>query len=421
MKINKYILILILLFFLKILGGLSCYFLYKYHYGLNNKSDIYNYYTGGKVLYSAKEEGVLKYLQIVTGINVKTSDFDKYYQNVEIWTKRHTYYGLFNENRTMIRLNALIMPISRGNIYVHIIFFAFLSFLGSCALYKAIINFYPQINKYFLIFAVFLIPSTILWSSAILKESIICFSLGFILLFLSKLKQKFNILYLIGFLISIMFLIISKMSIFPLLLPAILFLFISKKMNIKQQIITLVGMFCIGIIAFLLIDNFLLENRILEIIVGKQNDFINLVNIEEPNSKFELTKMEKTYSSFFSIIPEGLKNMFFRPFISDLKKPLNIFAFIENIFLLFLIIPTIIFFKKPDKNIFRLICFCFIFVILYYILIGIYTPNLGTLIRFRSTIHPFFVIILFCLLDFTRIKFLFLKLKKKIKIVKIVK
>ncbi|MDR2836278.1 MAG: hypothetical protein LBV69_08850 [Bacteroidales bacterium] len=410
-NIKKYI--WLLLFSIKIIAGLSCFFIYYYYYDYSD-SDIFHYYDSAKAIYQEKDENFIDYLKIITGINCSDELVANYSQDVNYWTRGHDY-GLFVDNKTIIRFNAIVMLLTKENIFGNIIIMAFFSFIGCFASYKAILNLVPQINKYLLIFAIFLIPSCCFWSSALLKEGLIAFSLGFVLYFFSKLYQKQNFWYLLGFIISCFLLFLSKIYVLPIILPCLLFYYFTKKTTLKVQIIALFTTIIIGFSTIILIDIYLLDSRLIETISGKHNDFINLINIlPEKGSSFILSRMEANYYSLLSIIPEGLLNVFFRPFYSDIHNSFLLITFIETYSLFIFIILSIIFFKKPDSDTRKFIVFCIIFVFLFYSLIGIYTPNIGSLSRYRTVAQPFFILIFICMTDFEKIlkKFQILRIFK---------
>ncbi|MDL2262095.1 hypothetical protein LJC11_01165, partial [Bacteroidales bacterium OttesenSCG-928-I21] len=322
-------------------------------------------------------------------------------------------YGLYNDDRTIVRFHALIWPISGGNIYVHLVIMAFISFLGCFALYKAFKIMLPNLNKYLLIFICFLIPSCWFWTSGILKEGIMMFALGFCVLFYCKLINKFTLKDIVGFVIFACLLAISKVYVLPALIPAFIFLLASKKMKIKFQFILFISIFAVSAV-FVVLSDKIIGYNILETISGKQNNFINYLSINnDAGSNFDLTQMNPNVKSFVKLIPEGLINSFFRPFISDINSPAVFFSFLEILLFCLLTFISLLFFRKPNDETMRFILFSTIYILFLYVVIGVYTPNIGALVRYRTPALPFLVAILFCLVNWNKLssKLGFLKSK----------
>ena len=83
-------------------------------------SDIHKFYRGGLALYDAADDNFTDYLRLVTGIQGDQPQLQKYYDNADHWTRKFDY-GLFNDNRTIMRFNAIVCFVSRGNIFIHIV------------------------------------------------------------------------------------------------------------------------------------------------------------------------------------------------------------------------------------------------------------------------------------------------------------
>lgn len=398
-KINKYFILFLLV--CKILAGFLCYSVYKYHYDWE-KSDLQRYFNDGKILYDIKNESFVDFLKITFGFEADNQIYQNYIEETYIWNQPDNY-GMVLESRTYVRLHALLMFVSQGNIYFHIIFFALLSFIGSYVLFLALYK-YLNINKYLLLSVLFLLPSCLFWSSALLKESLIWFSLGLIFYFFTKLLQKFNLLIFIALILSVYLMILAKTAIILPTMTALIFLLISNRLSIKQQLIAF-GIYAVcGIIIFLLIDNFFLQNKFLNSIVSKQHKFLWLIDsLQDSGSSFSLSTMDFSYYSLFSMFSEALNNCIFRPYISDLKNPLLIITFIENCCLFIFIVLPMVFFKKPTPESLKIILFCVIFVVIHYFIIGCITANLGGLVRYKTTAQPFFLLIFIVLTDWKKI------------------
>ena len=381
-------------FAIKLLGGVAIFAIYSSYYDINN-SDIYKYYKGGKEIYKAKEEmGLASYIKLVTGIDDNSQELYKYKDNTNVWSRQYDF-GLYNDCRTIIRFNALLLLISNDNILVHIVIMAFLSFLGCFALFKSFMRLLPKTNKYLLLAATFVIPSCLIWTSGLLKEGLAMFSMGFLMYFFTKIYTKFRILDFLFFIVFCCALFISKVYILPALLPALLFMFVTKRMNIKQQFLSLTILFFVCS-SFLFFSDKIIDYDIIEAISQKRNVFINFLEVEGGGSSFVIDKIDTSNKmDFVKIIPEALVNSFFRPFVSNINSPLLLLSFIEVCLLFCLLLVTIFLFKKPDAETCRFIITSLIFVFVFYTLVGVITPNIGALVRYRTPALPFIVAAMF--------------------------
>ena len=84
----------------------------------------------------------------------------------------------------MVRIQSLLMLFSGGQAITHRLFFNVLTFTGICALYKSIDNI--NTRRIWKVGFLFMIPSTLFWSNAMHKESVLLFSIGLTLYSLEK-------------------------------------------------------------------------------------------------------------------------------------------------------------------------------------------------------------------------------------------
>jgi hypothetical protein len=277
-----------------------------------------------------------------------------------------------------------------------------LAFLGSFYLFKGFKELLKIKNSYLLI-ASFLIPSCLFWASGLLKEGLMMFAIGFAFYFVAKLYKKFCIWHLLGLCIASALLFASKIYVLPAFIPAVIFLFVATKMKPKFQLVTFGSI--LVIIAFLvLFSGPIFGYDILSTLSGKQNDFINYTSLQvDQGSTYDLTRLSPDLWSFVKIIPEGLLNVFFRPFPSEVNSIFMLFSFLEVVGFVVLMIIPIFFFKKPSAEHLRIILFFAMFILFLYVVVGVYTPNTGSIVRYRIPALPFLFVLLTMIIDWERI------------------
>ncbi|GAB4450627.1 MAG: hypothetical protein Fur0028_06120 [Bacteroidales bacterium] len=390
------------LFISKVLASFFLFFIYTEFYQNNRlDNDIFKYYDDSQLMYQAIYDSPTNYIRMLTGIgDSNTEIIEQYYKNMNFWIKPIDY-EIVNENKTIIRLNAFFSLFTLQNYFINTLLFVFLSFIGLFALFKVLANYFSQ-NKLMLVLFVFLMPSTIFWSSAILKESLVFFSLGLLIYFFDKLLKSFsisNILFFILFSITLSF---SKMYIFILIIPGLISLILIKVLSkIKPWLIIL----SIHLLIILLYFNseYFLPYNFSEITVAKQHDFINMIHhFNVPvGSKIEIPLLSDSVVSFIKYSPNALINSLFRPFLFEAHNLTSLMAAIENTFILFLIILIPVFFKKNKFN--QWMWFSLSFSVMLFILIGLTTPVLGALVRYKVPAFPFLLFLLINFIDFEKI------------------
>jgi len=144
-------------FFIKLLSALALTLIYTFYYTDRSTADIFKYFDDSKILFSAIHNNPLDYLKIVTGFDSDAPQLKPYYLDCNFWYKKFNYM-LYNDNRTIIRFNAIVMLFSFGKFFVHNVFMSFLSFIGLMGIYKVFISKFED-KKWELLLVIFLVPS----------------------------------------------------------------------------------------------------------------------------------------------------------------------------------------------------------------------------------------------------------------------
>ena len=387
--------------------------IYTFYYTDRSTSDIFKYFDDGKILHGLFYESPLNYFKVVFGIDTSSADIKSHLEKLNFWYKTHNY-GIFNDNRTIIRFNSLVNLFSMGYYHIHSLTMCFLSFIGLTALYKVFIPHLKNKSKE-LFFAVFLLPSVLFWGSGVLKEGLLIFSLGCLIYqFMKILDNQFNTLRLLWIFSLLGLLFITKVYLLLMILPGLIALLVIKFTGTKKAGLKFI------LVHFLLIAMALNWKLILrlpggeltgtEVVTGKsldllnmlkykQKDFIHEAKIEKAGSYIELGELDNTLSSFIANTPRGISNVLFRPHLLDSRSPIVLLAALENLIFIFLIILAFLFFKKPTEQEKPILYFSISFVILLALLIGLVVPVLGAIVRYKVPMLPFYAIIFLTLID----------------------
>jgi len=385
------------IFILKILTGVILYLIYTYYYTDRRSADIFKYFDDGKIIFNTLFINPIHYLQIICGIDTDAEYLKQYLNKTDFWYKPH-YTHVYNDNRTIIRFNAIAMIVSFGYYSVHSVFMNFISLIGLTAIFK---TFRPYLanKKKELIAAVFLMPSVLFWGSGVLKEGMLFFGLGLLIFHFYNVCNNEITLKKIGWILLLTCLIaMAKFYILIAIAPALFTYFWVKKTNNRHVFLKYLGMYLLFFGIGLNIHWVSPENNALEMLVRKQTDFINLVDSLNSGSKFDINILEPTTLSFIKNVPQAMINTFIRPHIFEAKSPFILMAAVENLLIIVIAIISLIFikFKGNDKN---LIYFCAGFVLILFILTGIATPVMGAIVRYKVPALPFLLIAFLLMLD----------------------
>ena len=142
----------------------------------------------------------------------------------------------------------------------------------------------------------------------------------------------------------------------------------------------------------------------LELIAFKQQAILRLAYYTDSGSVLDINPLEPNFFSMLRNTPEALFNAAFRPSLIDATNMLQWMAAIENAFILLCFILSIGLYKPQQDSVKRAAAwFCLSFVFLLFLIMGLSTPILGTLVRFRMPALPFMFIAFMLFSDLPRL------------------
>lgn len=310
----KFIFVILLI---KCGGCLAYYWIYFCYYPAGFNGDSVSTLHDAKIMYDALPNHPIDYLKMVFGLHSDLdtdSLYEPYFKNIEKWGRADISSDYFlNDNRTPIRINALIMLISFGKYAVHALVMLVLSFIGQFAFYKAFKKYFPK-KEIVLVLIIFFTPSILFWTSGVLKEPIALCLLGLFVFSFMKLfvEYQIKIKYIsLCVLTILLFLILKPYILILILIPLVLFslikLFNIDIYNAKKATLLYVSFFLLVYGAGVLTMKFVFHKDVIKTIVVRQNDFVNLskggifllhdekyVRFElKDTSQFELTDKKK--------------------------------------------------------------------------------------------------------------------------------
>ena len=111
---------------------------------------------------------------------------------------------------------------------------------------------------------------------------------------------------------------------------------------------------------------------------------------------FEYSDLRPTGESFVQHAPLAVANAFTRPWLGESWQPMYVAASLENAVLLFLLAVAMVaaWRRQSGRLPFQVVLALGIFCIILAVLLGLSTPNLGSLNRYRSAMLPYAVLLL---------------------------
>lgn len=380
------------LFALKCICGIALWAVYTYHYTDRMTADIYKYFDDARVLNQMAFSDVGLFLKIFFGIGEQSTEMSEALNQLNFWNKSYNY-GILNDNQTIIRFQAVLHFFSFGHYHVHNVIFNFLSFAGLIGLFHFFKKFF-RLDSWILVVSVFLIPSILFWGSGVLKDGLLLFALGMFIYFLYVPKwsaQRTIFLVLTG-----LILLVIKSYVLLTILPGVLMIWLVKKVNWKPlaaySILGLIGIVAVGFLSYTNIYDGL------GYLLLKQKDFLNQAALSGTGSVYDIPVLKTRFDVFLNS-PVAFLNVLFRPMLWEIKGPLYLFSALENLFLMALIVVAFIYRKQINLNN-KWSLFNWSFIVLLAVLIGLVTPVLGAVVRYKIPMLPFLYVTLFFILDY---------------------
>ncbi len=400
---------IITLFSIKIIAGLMMWAIYSFYYTPRNTSDSFNYFDDASIMYSTLKIDPGIYIRMLTGIDDDDPVIQNYYDSMNLWVKP-LEDNVYNDSRIVIRVNAFLMLFSQRSFLVHIIMFCFIGFIGQLYLFRSLNIAFPNSVSGNLI-SVFLLPSVLFWSSGILKEPILMLGFGYLVYFIFQFPDRLNSKKRGNILLALLAMILSmylKFYILIVLIPAILAIIMMQKWR-KKIVLIIGGSFSFLYLFALLISYLPLDFNVFEIVARKQNDFIKVAEVFQAGSAIEIPLLTSSPLSVLINSPIAFFNTLLRPFLWESKNILMLVAAFENLFFVILILFAAFNFKSEKFNS-KYMAFMITFIIGLFVLIGLVTPIVGAMVRYKIPALPFLTAIMFVFIPRSILKGNFQKL-----------
>lgn len=320
-----------------------------------------------------------------------------------LFSSSRSFWNDFNDN-FIIKWVATFNFIARGNYYTNAIPFCFIAFLGHTALFRIFSQLYN--NKKLVIAGCFLLPSTLLFTAAVSKDSIAFFSLSVLLFVVFKIihQKQHNFFNYCTALIFFFIFFLFKNHYAVLLLPAIAAWATASAFS-KNKWLAFTAVYGICVLLFFTINKIIPAINPPQIICNSQKTFLQL---PKGTTEIALDTLKPGFSSFVANAPQAIGHALLRPHAAEIKIRSLIPAALEIVLYQVLLLLFIFYRKKNDsKAPVAFILFLLFYVFSCLMLTGYISSNLNTIFRYRSLFWPLIITPLLCSIDVKKLPVLY--------------
>ncbi|MBL0309099.1 MAG: hypothetical protein IPP77_05305 [Bacteroidetes bacterium] len=379
-----------LVFNLKFVVGIFIWMIYTFYYTDVQQNDIHKFYDDAAELHFIKTESPATFWRLMTGVSMKPEDAGKLSQ-LKNWNRNFDEAPI-NENRTIIRLNAWLLFLSFKTYPVHILFMCFISLVGLILLTDSIFQFVEPKASILSLFVLFT-PSVLFWTSGVMKEPLLMLGLGLFVSGAIHLRfQAWKFRHVIGWLLGSVLILFTKFFVLACLVPSTLAFFLFKK-NESGRFVFLkyAGISGLLLIAALNIQHLVPGVNLQKMLLNKQAHSIKEAEYHHAGSRIEIPELTSSPISLIKAAPVALWNTIVRPWVWESKNVMMLASAVENMLMLLFLILCISSTDWGARKNLDLFLFLLFSALAYFVLIGIATPVIGNLVRYKAPLLPLFM------------------------------
>jgi len=388
--------VLLSAFWLKVVAGCLYGYLHLYYY---NGGDTWSFLKDSQTLSQSFFESPIYFFELLLGpINRPIPNYLAAYVDAIVGWTDWRYYSV-------LRVESLIHLVG-GNYYsVHVVFWAFLSFIGIIGLYRTFVAYFNSKSTY-ITFFLFCIPSIVFWTSGIHKDGLTFLCMGLLVYYFHQILQNgFQTKPTLIITFNAFFLVMLRPYVIGLLVPAMIACYWTCRQP-KYVLIKYLGVYFLALIAAQLISLYSPFN-IFKKIADTRHYF---VEYSKGEADIDIAFLEPSVWSILQHSPAALYNTLCRPHLGDVNSLRRALSMVETWLFLFLIVIALIFrdrFLSPKES--AIFYFALFFSISFYTFVGLIVDNLGAIVRYRTNALPFLLLAVIVLIDTEGIKKRFFK------------
>jgi hypothetical protein len=379
----------------KILGGLVFGLIYQYYYrGGDTSAYFYNARLFAETLFENPKAYFIMLFQDAQSFHPDTYEFTEkmfYFRNPESWF--------------MVKLTNFFALAGVLRYYSTTILFAVVSYIGLWKIFLVFCDLFRYVKAKYFAYLILYVPSVVFWGSGIMKDTVCITALGFLFyewVNIVKYKKR-GLLQFIWIVLATYVILRLKAYIIITFFPSLLFwLYLEQKNRIRNTKIrfviapfifmVIVGSSLFAVYNFMQMSDFYKIDELQSRVQGFHSWHGQLANTRG-QSGYDLGEIEYTPTGILQKFVPAVIVGLFRPFLIEVRNPVQIFAALENTVYLFLFLYLLV--KTKFIGFFKLLKFdslvyiSVVFSILFAFVVGFTSYNFGALVRYKIPLLPF--------------------------------
>jgi hypothetical protein len=293
-------------------------------------------------------------------------------------------------------IHLLLNLFSFDNLYINTLLFSFPVFMGNLSLYRVFRLRYP--DSLLPSACVFLLPSTLFWTSCIHREALLYMLLGFLLPGIHRLLTRgYDRGEIIRCLLLFLLIAYVRDVVALLLIPAIFCWILAEKPRARRPLLFAAGaIIAVSLLLILAIPG----QTIPGVIAHRQAQFLHL----EGHSRLFLPPLDASWRSLLSELPVAILNGWFEPLPGSGGQPIYLVFSIELLVIWICAATSLTLKHSPWRPLqippfgpaFPFGLFSLVFALTGMLSIGMIIPFAGSIIRYRSIYLPFLLTPFLC-------------------------
>ena len=365
--------VLVSAFLFKVLAGClyGVFYFNVYHTG-----DIVHYFQDSRVIYSALPENPGHFLQLTFGYSPSgevPEHLSYLYDQMWLSWRTQEYFS--------VRVNSVFNLLSFGHFYGNIALLCIVSMMGLVWLHEALSEAFPQ-HSGSLVIAVFFMPSTLFWCSAIHKDAVTLFSLGALLYSILMLIRQPQLRHVLLVAAGTFFLWNSRSYMVMILLPN-LFVYTYGLRHEGPHFLRFFAMNAGLLLAVIALEYFVPQIDLLGKLAFEQEFLLAL----KGNTHLPMRPIGDTLGSLLSNIPMALDHVWLKTFTNPPVNGFQILAAISGASQVAFILWLGFGWRFRHYNT-PMLAFCIFFSFAVLLVVGLTVPALGAIVRYKSSMLP---------------------------------
>jgi hypothetical protein len=369
-------------FLVKVIAGIAYGLFHKTLADYSENADTWRFFFESLDQKKLLLQNPLQFLSELFESNDPNSFYHFFSSKNSFWNDlRHLY---------MVKLVAVMNLFSGSRYYVNVIFYEFLTFLGTIGFIRVMKDIFK--GKLAIIAGTtFMIPSFVFWTSGIHKDGIVFMVISLItfhVYFYFKGLRSYK---------SLIYAFLLLLVLFPLrnyvvlaLIPSLAAWWWASKLNsykwIPFVVVALAGS------AVFFGTKFINPKINLPLSVVLRNKEFNTLG---GNSILPMPKLEPNFINFLRNAPNAINHTLARPYLNEV---ISYTYFMSAVEIIFLWLIFFIWFFRYNENPYRhrVVLFLMMTSFIVLLLTGYIVPQLGAIVRYRSVYLPFIIIPIMC-------------------------